>query len=65
MTKIDFHWTDEPPMLDVEVPRVPVEGETVIGPDDTGAWQVASVVYNYENGMAFAPRVVVWLRREE
>jgi hypothetical protein len=43
---------------DVEIPRVPVVGELIAGPDDFGLWCVDSVRYIYAGGFGVPPRRV-------
>lgn len=38
------------PFGDVPMPRIPVIGETIIGPDDMGAWKVSNVAFDYPHG---------------
>lgn len=44
---------------EVGVPRVPIAGDLVSGPDDTGPWRVSEVVFEYDRGFAFQPIIYV------
>lgn len=46
----------------LRVPRVPVEGETIIGPDDEPVWDVVSIEFNYASGFYHEPITYVRVR---
>jgi hypothetical protein len=48
----------------VKVPRIPVKGEAVQGPDKFGWWVVREVQFIYADGLAFEPETRVVLERE-
>jgi hypothetical protein len=48
---------------DVEIPRAPVVGDFVSGPDDFGIWRVEATVFDYRDGFAFDPHLLVALER--
>jgi hypothetical protein len=47
--------------FDVDLPRVPVQGDLVQGPDDFGVWRAREVIFAFDDGMAFDPKVLVVL----
>lgn len=49
----------------VSVPRVPVKGDVVQGPDKFGWWIVHEVRFVYADGLAFEPETLVVLNRDK
>jgi hypothetical protein len=47
--------------FDVDIPRAPVVGDFVAGPDDFGIWRVEATVFDYRDGFASDPHLLVSL----
>jgi hypothetical protein len=54
--EVDLRWgQDNPEPYLVKMPRVPVVGEKIVGPDDFGQFVVTDVTYVYEHGFYYEP----------